>query len=44
MNERAPRKAGWSKRDKEASTYRRVATGNVNGKPIVQSDEHMEAR
>ena len=31
-----------SKRDKKASTYRRVVAGNVNGKSIVQSDELME--
>jgi hypothetical protein len=32
-----------SKRKKKTSTYRRVVTGSVNGKPIVQSDEKMEA-
>jgi len=32
-----------SKRDKKASTYRRVVVGNVNGKSIVQSDELMKA-
>ena len=31
------------RRDKKASTYRRVVAGNVNGKSIVQSDELMEA-
>ena len=32
-----------SKRKKKTSTYRRVVTGSVNGKPIAQSDEKMEA-
>jgi hypothetical protein len=32
-----------SRRDKKASTYRRVVAGNVNGKSVVQSDELMEA-
>jgi mannose-6-phosphate isomerase-like protein (cupin superfamily) len=32
-----------SKRDKKSSTYRRVVTGNVNGKSIFQSDEQMKA-
>jgi hypothetical protein len=32
-----------SRRDKKASTYRRVVARNVNGKSIVQSDELMEA-
>ena len=32
-----------SKRNKNASTYRRVVAGNVNGKSVVQSDELMEA-
>ena len=32
-----------SRRDKKASTYRRVVAGNVNGKSIVQSDELMKA-
>jgi mannose-6-phosphate isomerase-like protein (cupin superfamily) len=31
------------RRDKKASTYRRVVARNVNGKSIVQSDELMEA-
>jgi mannose-6-phosphate isomerase-like protein (cupin superfamily) len=32
-----------SKRGKKASTYRRVVTGNVNGRSVVQNDEQMEA-
>jgi hypothetical protein len=32
-----------SRRDRKASTCRRVVAGNVNGKSIVQSDELMEA-
>ena len=32
-----------SKRDKKPSTYRRVVTGNVNGKSVVQSDEPLLA-
>jgi mannose-6-phosphate isomerase-like protein (cupin superfamily) len=32
-----------SRRDRKASTYRRVVAGNVNGKSIVQSDELMKA-
>ena len=42
MNEGSKNKQ-LSKRDKKASTYRRVVAGNVNGKSIVQSDELMEA-
>jgi hypothetical protein len=32
-----------SKRKRKANTYRRVVTGSVNGKSVVQSDEKMEA-
>ena len=32
-----------SKRDKKPSTYRRVVTGNVNGKSVAQSDEPLLA-
>src|SRR5712675_913989 len=43
MNETISKKIELSKRDKKASTYRRVATGNVNGRSVVQNDEQMEA-
>jgi hypothetical protein len=43
MNERASRKTELSKRDKKTSAYRRMVTGNVNGRSVVQSDEQMEA-
>src|SRR6202163_2167654 len=43
MNETISNKTKLSKRDKKSSTYRRVVTGNVNGKSIFQSDEQMEA-
>jgi hypothetical protein len=33
-----------SKREKRASTYRRVVTGTVNGRSIVQTDEEMERK
>ena len=42
MNERSKNKEG-SKRDKKASTYRRVVAGNVNGSSVVQSDEQLDA-
>src|SRR6202035_1534068 len=32
-----------SKRGKKPSTYRRIVTGNVNGKSVVQSDEQLPA-
>jgi hypothetical protein len=32
-----------SKRDKNASTYRRIVAGNVSGKSTVKSDEQIEA-
>jgi hypothetical protein len=35
-------KAELSDRDNKAGTYRRVVTGNVNGRSVVQSDEQME--
>ena len=31
-----------STHDKKPSTYRRIVTGNVNGKSFAQSDEHMQ--
>ena len=43
MNERASRKTELPKRDKKTSTCRRIVTGNVNGRSVVQSDEQMEA-
>jgi mannose-6-phosphate isomerase-like protein (cupin superfamily) len=43
MNGRASRKRELSKRGKKPSTYRRIVTGNVNGRSVVQSDEQMEA-
>ena len=42
MNERS-KKRELSKRDKRASTYRRVVARNVNGISVVQSDERIEA-
>jgi mannose-6-phosphate isomerase-like protein (cupin superfamily) len=43
MNEKASKKKESSKRDKKPSTYRRIVTGNVNGKAIVQNDEPLPA-
>src|SRR6202051_1877321 len=43
MNETISNKTELSKRDKKSSTYRRVVTGNVNGKSTFQSDEQMKA-
>jgi hypothetical protein len=43
MNQTISKTQELSKRDKKASTYRRVVTGNVNGRSVVQSDEQMEA-
>jgi mannose-6-phosphate isomerase-like protein (cupin superfamily) len=43
MNGTASRKRELSKRGKKPNTYRRIATENLNGKSIVQSDEHMQA-
>ncbi len=31
------------KRSKKPSNYRRIVTGNVNGRSVVQTDEQMEA-
>jgi hypothetical protein len=39
----ASKKRELSKCGKKASTYRRIVTGNVNGKSVVQGDEHMQA-
>src|SRR5882724_12829731 len=43
MNGTISKKTELSKRGKKSSTYRRVVTGNVNGKSVVQSDGHMQA-
>ena len=43
MNTTAPKKRELSKRAKKPSTYRRIVTGNVNGKAVVQSDEPLLA-
>jgi hypothetical protein len=43
MTETISEETKLSRRKKKASTYRRVVTGSVNGKSIVQSDEKMEA-
>jgi mannose-6-phosphate isomerase-like protein (cupin superfamily) len=37
------KKRELSKRGKKSSAYRRVVTGNVNGKAVVQSDESLPA-
>jgi mannose-6-phosphate isomerase-like protein (cupin superfamily) len=39
MNGTASRKRELSKRGRKPSAYRRIVTGNVNGKAVVQSDE-----
>ncbi|MGB2663248.1 MAG: cupin domain-containing protein [Candidatus Acidiferrum sp.] len=43
MNGTASKKKELSKREKKPSTYRRIVTGNVNGKSAVQSDEALLA-
>jgi mannose-6-phosphate isomerase-like protein (cupin superfamily) len=43
MNETVSKTSELSKRGKKASTYRRIVTGNVNGRSVVQSDEQMQA-
>jgi len=43
MNGTSSKKTELSKRGKKPSTHRRVVTENVNGKSVVQSDEHMQA-
>ena len=43
MNETSSKRRELSKRDKKASAYRRIVTGNVNGKSVVQSDEPLLA-
>src|SRR6266478_1661549 len=43
MNGRASKKRELTSRGKKPSTYRRIVTGNVNGKSVVQTDEQMQA-
>jgi hypothetical protein len=43
MNGTAPKKRELSNRGEKPSTYRRLVTENVNGKSVVQSDEHLRA-
>jgi mannose-6-phosphate isomerase-like protein (cupin superfamily) len=41
MNRTASKKRESRKRGKKPTTYRRVVTGNANGKSVVQSDEPL---
>src|SRR5207245_9018123 len=41
MHRTPSKKRELSKRGKKPSTYRRIVTGNVNGKAVVQSDEPL---
>jgi mannose-6-phosphate isomerase-like protein (cupin superfamily) len=43
MNGTASKKTEVPERGNKPSTYRRIVTGNVNGKSVVQSDERMQA-
>jgi hypothetical protein len=43
MNGTTSNKRELSKRSKKPSTYRRIVTGNVNGRSAVQSDEPLLA-
>jgi mannose-6-phosphate isomerase-like protein (cupin superfamily) len=43
MHETVSKNRELSKRRKKPSTYRRVVTGNVNGKSVVQTDEPLLA-
>ena len=43
MNGTPPKKRELSKRGKQPSAYRRIVTGTVNGKSVVQSDEQLQA-
>jgi mannose-6-phosphate isomerase-like protein (cupin superfamily) len=43
MNELVSKKRELSKRGNKPSAYRRIVTGNVDGKAIVQSDEALPA-
>jgi mannose-6-phosphate isomerase-like protein (cupin superfamily) len=43
MNETVSEKRKLFKRRKKSSAYRRIVTGNVNGKAVVRSDERLPA-
>ena len=43
MNRTAFQKRKLSGRDRKPSAYRRIVTGNANGKSVVQSDESLPA-
>jgi hypothetical protein len=43
MKETISNKPESSKRGKKLSGYRRIVTGNVNSKSVVQSDERMQS-
>jgi mannose-6-phosphate isomerase-like protein (cupin superfamily) len=43
MNRTISKQRESSKRERKATTYRRVVAGSVNGRSVVQSDEQMEA-
>jgi hypothetical protein len=43
MNGRASKKRELAERGKKPTAYRRIVTGNANGKSVVQSDERMQA-
>jgi hypothetical protein len=43
MNGTAVKKAEFVKRGGKPSTYRRIVTGNLNGKSVFQSDEQLLA-
>jgi hypothetical protein len=43
MNGTASKKRELSKRGKKPSTHRRIVTGNVNGRSVIQSDEPLLA-
>jgi mannose-6-phosphate isomerase-like protein (cupin superfamily) len=43
MNRTASKERKLSRRGKKPSTYRRIVTGNVNGKSVVESDQPLPA-
>src|ERR1700733_13237599 len=43
MNGATSKETEVLKRGKKSSAYRRIVTRNVNGKSVVQSDQHMQA-
>ncbi len=43
MNGTVSKKTGLSKHGKRQSTYRRIVTGKLNGKSVIQSDERLLA-